>query len=375
MGLSIPGVGVTAGPSYATDVNNSLTTIDGHTHSPGSGVPVTPSGLNINADLPIGGYNLTLIRTTRFQSLSATLTNTAPDVGCVYIVGNELYFNDYSGGHNVQITNNGNVNAGAGSITGLPSGTASVNFTSAKYVFQSATSIAAVLDCASLIIRNTTASSNGLTLQAPSGLGSNYSITLPTVPAQTNVMTLTSAGNMGSINYDAVGQAMTSVGADAIGVTMDATGANAVANTRTRATGSTVAAGGVALCATGSSNYFTNSGTFVSVPNMTFTITTTGRPVQLYVQAADNSDLCFVGASTVTGVSAYAVIGFVRGSTQLSQNAFQVDPSDATNYVAPGCLNYIDIVAAGTYTYTLNVYAVTGGFAHVSYCKIGGYEL
>lgn len=228
MNLSIPTVGEEAGPQYATDINNSLNTIDSHNHSAGSGVLITPSGLNINADLPMNGNNLTLINTNRFISLSGTLANTAPNIGCIYVSGNELYYNDYSGGNIVPITNNGNVNAGAGSIGGLPSGTASVNYTASTYVFQSATTVSATIDVGSVILRNTTASSNGVTLQAVTALGSNYTLTLPLIPAQTNVMTLSSAGNMGSVTWDAVGQNMTSVGADAIAASMDSTGTNAI---------------------------------------------------------------------------------------------------------------------------------------------------
>jgi hypothetical protein len=216
MALQIPTIGVEPGPQYATDVNNSLTIIDGHNHSAGSGVLITPSGLNINSDLPINGNNLTLIFSSRFQSLVSPIANSSPNIGCIYVSGNELYYNDFSGGHQVQITNNGSVNAGAGSITGLPSGTASVSFASGTYVFQSATNVAATLDGASLILRNTTPSSFGLTLSPPNALGSNYTVTLPALPGVTSVMTLTTSGNMGSVTYDQVGENMTVVGANAI---------------------------------------------------------------------------------------------------------------------------------------------------------------
>lgn len=228
MALQIPTVGVEPGPQYATDVNNSLNIIDSHNHSAGSGVLITPSGLNINSDLPINSNNLTLVYSTRFQSIVSPIPNSSPNIGCIYVSGNELYYNDFSGGHQVQITNNGSVNAGAGSITGLPSGTASVSFASSTYVFQSATNVAATLDAASIILRNTTPSSFGLTLSPPNALGSNYTVTLPALPGVTSVMTLTSSGNIGTVTYDQVGQNMSVVGADAIASTMDASGANTI---------------------------------------------------------------------------------------------------------------------------------------------------
>ena len=58
MSLIIPGVGSEAGPTYAQDVNNSLTIIDQHSHVAGSGVPITPSAININALLSMNGYAL-----------------------------------------------------------------------------------------------------------------------------------------------------------------------------------------------------------------------------------------------------------------------------------------------------------------------------
>lgn len=216
MSLQVPIVGEEPGPLYATDVNNSLNIIDSHNHSAGSGVLITPSGININSDLSINGNNVTLIYTTRFQSQASPIPNSSPNIGCVYVAGNELYYNDFSGGHQVQITNNGSVNAGAGSITGLPSGTASVSFSAATYVFQSSTNVAANVDVASVILRNTTAGSNGLTLSPPNALGANYTLTLPSLPGVTDVMTLAPSGNMGTITYDQVGENMTSVGANAI---------------------------------------------------------------------------------------------------------------------------------------------------------------
>jgi hypothetical protein len=196
MNLIVPAIGVTAGPEYASDLNSDLTIIDQHTHAAGSGVLITPAEMNINADLPMNGNNLTLVNTVRFQSLAADIPNAAPNIGCIYVVGNELYYNDYSGGHEIQITNNGSVNAGAGSITGLPSGTASVSYGGSTYTFQSATNTAATIDVASVILRNTTASSFGLTLSPPNALSSNYNLTLPLNPVSQSVLTQDTSGNI-----------------------------------------------------------------------------------------------------------------------------------------------------------------------------------
>ena len=51
MGLTQSTVGTTTGPDWATNAENNLLTIDAHDHTSGKGVQLTPSSLNINADL------------------------------------------------------------------------------------------------------------------------------------------------------------------------------------------------------------------------------------------------------------------------------------------------------------------------------------
>jgi len=197
MNLLVPSVGLTSGPQYASDLNQSLNTIDMHNHTVGLGVPVPTSGLNINADLPLNSFSLTLVNTVRCNSLSASLANISPNVGAIYVYGNELYYNDWSGGHQVQITNNGSVNAATGSITGLSS-PASVNFSGSTFVFQSNTSTAAAIDVGNIIVRSTNASLNayGVTLQVPASITSSWPLVLPALPASTALLQLDSSGNI-----------------------------------------------------------------------------------------------------------------------------------------------------------------------------------
>lgn len=57
MNLILPDVGVEAGPLYADDLNDSLTLIDGHNHTPGYGVPIPLNALSsfpITTDLNFG---------------------------------------------------------------------------------------------------------------------------------------------------------------------------------------------------------------------------------------------------------------------------------------------------------------------------------
>src|SRR5271170_5056652 len=134
MNLPVPIVDVDPGPDWANNINACMGILDQHSHVAGQGVQITPAGLNINADLSMQDNNLIAVNTVRFQALGASLPGTAPNLGVIYVAGNELYYNDESG-NVVAITKTGSVNAGAGSITGLPSGTASASYSSGSETF------------------------------------------------------------------------------------------------------------------------------------------------------------------------------------------------------------------------------------------------
>lgn len=380
MNLPVPVVGIDPGPDYALNINACLAAIDAHTHSNGSGVLITPNGLNISSDLPILNNNITLLRSLRLNPQLSAL-NGALDLGCLYEVGVDLYYNDGSG-NQIQITKSGNVTGATGTITGLPSGTASASYSAGTFTFQSATSTAATLDIQSLILRNSGASSNGLTLSAPS-LASNYSLILPQLPSQTNVMTLDTSGNMGSITYDAVGAGMTSIGADAIGSAMDATGANAIAATRTRASGSsTEGIGGVALSGT-SGTFASTSTSLTNITGLQATLTTSGRPVYigLIPDPSTTGTTAFLGSSAVADSETESQYYILRdgviigcGFDLLTQdNVSSSNPIEIN--VPPGVINTVDFVAAGTYTYTLQGVLIRGTEFFVHFCNLVVYEL
>lgn len=201
MNLAIPGVGTAAGPDYANSINADLNILDIHDHSPGFGVPITPTGISINADLPFANNNLTGARSLRLQPQTVAL-GTASDIGCLYAVtatsdGSDLWFNT-GNGTQIQITKDGALfGVGNGSISGLVApASASYNAISSTFVWQSNTNTPANLDAGFLILRNNTASSKGLTLSPPAAMAANYSITLPTLPASTSFVTLDSSGNL-----------------------------------------------------------------------------------------------------------------------------------------------------------------------------------
>lgn len=194
MNLPISTVGVNSGLDWENNLNSSLSLIDLHDHSSGKGVPLTPSSLNINADFPLNTNNLTLTRSVRFTPQSAALA-LVTDIGCLYEAGVDLYYNDGSG-NQIRLTQSGSIVGTAGSITGLPSGTASAAFAAGVFTFQASTATGANIDGASHIFRNATANSKGLTLSPPNAMAADYSLVLPSVPGTTNFMQLDSSGNM-----------------------------------------------------------------------------------------------------------------------------------------------------------------------------------
>lgn len=212
MSLPIPIVGVEAGPDYAQDVNNSLTILDQHSHLLGSGVQITPGAININSALTINNQSLTNIGAATFFPQLATAANNS-----LYLKGVDFYLVD-GNGNDIRVTQSGNVAGSSGTITGLPSGTASASFSAGTFTFQAASLTGANIDGASYILRNNTASSFGLTLSPPNAMSSNYTLVLPTLPASTLPIVVDTSGNMAASHVTvaqlavAVAQALTPIG-------------------------------------------------------------------------------------------------------------------------------------------------------------------
>lgn len=193
--LPIPVVGIDPGPDWANNINNCLTIIDQHNHAIGSGVQINPDGININSDLAFNNSNLTLARSLRLNPQVAPLALVG-DLGCLYESGVDLYFND-GNGTQIRITQSGAVAGTPGSIANLVS-PASASYVSANstFVFQSDVNTPGNVDGGFFILRNNVASSKGLTLQPPSAMAANYSITLPSLPGSNLPVSISSGGIM-----------------------------------------------------------------------------------------------------------------------------------------------------------------------------------
>ncbi len=223
MSLVVPTIGTEAGPTYAQDINSSLSIVDGHNHTPGSGVQITPAAMNINAALTFVNNPITNLQAVNFttQSVYNLPSSLYTKLGTEATPIADLFFRDGSGTE-VQITSNSQVNATAASIPGESYGGGTFSWRQGT-----GSTVPANFDIGSVVIRpNTAATTYGVTLAPQSGIASAYTLVLPALPASplTNVMTLDYTGNMSTVTYDAVGTNMTSVGANAIAASMTAAG-------------------------------------------------------------------------------------------------------------------------------------------------------
>lgn len=356
MNLIVPVVSQTIGPEYASQVNESLDLVDQHDHSTGQGVPITPDGLSISSDLPFNSNNATLLRTTRFSAQSSPLStgSNSADVGCVYVSGSDLYYNDTSG-NQVRLTQSGGVAGSPGSITNLTS-PASAAYVSAtqSFVWQSNTNVAANLDARSVIFRNSTVSSFGVSVDAPAGLATDYNLVLPNLPAATAFVTLDASGNLsGSIAT-----------------------ANGITRSNLAAVGQVVSSSSGSFSAAAPAN----------ITGQTVTITTTGRPVMITWRGQLNitypPDPQFTATVTVSGSTsagtALTAAGVTQGiysqylsyaKIQLQRLVGSTDSPVSTTVVSEvnlgarstflgvpaGGFNYVDTPSAGTYSYRFAV--------------------
>lgn len=342
MSLFQPDVGVDPGPEYASLQNENQNILDTHDHSSGKGVQVTPAGINVNADLPVNGHNLTSVRSTRYTAQLSPI-NLAGDLGCTYVSGVDLWYNDENG-NQIQLTVNGGAASGPGGISGLtPPASASYSALTSTFTFQSAANTPANLDFASAVLRNLTSGSHGLTLNPPAAMGADITETLPTPPASlTSIMRMDSAGLMtASLTLDGV-------------------------SIVTSANVASVAAQAQAATNTDTTSVSVGSTTPTAISGSSVTFTATGRPVFVRVSfsagfqpnagAAVAAWLFLARASTIIDGKFFAEHGGADGPTGAVAVTF-MDPNPGTgsktyNLYATGTWN------AGSSSITMTAYSI-----------------
>lgn len=106
MGMIVPTLSGDAGV-WDDELNAALGLVDTHDHTPGKGVKVPVSGLNINADFPLGGNGLTTVGRVAFSQVAALSTGSVTLF--VNTTDHELYWRN-AGGTNVKLTAGGSIN-------------------------------------------------------------------------------------------------------------------------------------------------------------------------------------------------------------------------------------------------------------------------
>ncbi len=211
MSLPIPIVGVEIGPDYATDVNNSLTLVDQHDHSPGRGLQITPAGLNINDNLDFKGHNaLNLVGVTLEASTvaSSSLQTLSVAPGAESPVPlQDLWYTD-SAGNKIQITEGGIVKTVAASIPGESYAFGTFFW---KQTQDALPTTPADFDIGSITLRpNTAATTDGTTISPNAALVGSNNLILPLLPAvgpstSPAFMTIDDSGNILTSTPQALG--------------------------------------------------------------------------------------------------------------------------------------------------------------------------
>jgi hypothetical protein len=428
MGLVVPTVGSEAGPLYASDINNSLTLVDGHNHSAGQGVQIQPSGLNISSALTFQANPITNLGYANFY-----LQSGAPPLTQSLYVQNgsegtprpDLWY--YDGITAVQLTSAGTVNAIASSIPGE-------SYSAGTFTWRqgSGSTTPANFDIGSTTIRpNTAGTTLGTTIIPASGLAGSTTFTLPSVnvqmptslPLGTSFLTLDSSGNVGTSSSVAASQIATGsiIGSQLANQTISATqianstitgaqiasstvtGSNIAASTITYANispggiiGSSLAGGTITG---GAGGQISTSGTItpanLSISSLyrgvstgaaagtntsfstltTLTVSGRGVPFLITLQSDGSGNSSFLGQYNASGPGT-AYFRLLRNGSEIAQYNITANAIGTTTEIPASSFLVLDTPGVGSFTYSLQVKSDTTSTAwSVNYALLAAKEL
>jgi len=192
MGITLPEVGITPGPSWATLLNAAFARVDIHDHSTGKGLLIPTAGLNLNADVPFNTYKV-------INAGSLNLTQQSADDGLsstVYNKNGDLFYKNGSGAV-VKITNGSGLNlsatGGFGGDYGSGDEIAKYTTSTTLYEFNKDLTTLAKIACSDLKIANFSDNTKYIQLKALSAVAGN--LYLPsTLPADGELYPMVIAG-------------------------------------------------------------------------------------------------------------------------------------------------------------------------------------
>lgn len=116
------------------------------------------------------------------------------------------------------------------------------------------------------------------------------------------------------------------------------------------------------------------SSTFVDVTNLSVSITSTGRPIHVYLKNTNSTGSNYIGIDNQSGgvgTNAFGAIRLLRDGSEVFQTKIGFSrPSgfaEEVFYGGPTILNYLDPQAAGTYTYKVQA-KIIGTVSPGLYC-------
>jgi hypothetical protein len=199
LGLELPTVTQTIGPTWANEVNAAFEVIDAHDHTSNKGARIPSAGLNINESLDFNSNSIANLSQLKLISNNSTLTG-ATNANSTYVANGNLYFTN-SSGTAVQLTDGGSVVTSAGALQTVETQAVSSDITispSATFVFLSVDTTAA--RTITLPLANSVASGRIYIVKDVNGSSNTNNISLQTQGSDTidNEASYTHNSDLGS---------------------------------------------------------------------------------------------------------------------------------------------------------------------------------
>jgi len=157
---------------------------------------------------------------------------------------------------------------------------------------------------------------------------------------------------------------------NASAVTTDKINGNAVTRDKLAAVGEQISAS--------SGSFSTTSSSTVDITNLSVTLTTTGRPVRLFLQGTNSIGINNIRCEDVSANgTCQGIFNFDRGGTVISAEFFGVSGGTQTDtFIPSSSFSALDVVVAGTYTYKGRIKINSASdTVHVTNVKLVAYEL
>lgn len=377
MNLSLPTVSDTVGPTWAETLNEALgvdgTGVDGHDHTDGKGVPITPSALNLNADVDFQGFDPINVGMVQFEDQEETL-----DEGTsIYFLNGDLYVND-GNDVSIRITENGAISAASfGGITGLVS-PASASFATDTFTWLYDTGKYALMASGPLHLRRDGETSpHRVKITPPATLAAAYDLTLPAALPASNAYLYSSLTGATAFSTTALASSVDTASIQSLAVTEAKIGALAVTRAKQAVVGQQVSS------SCGAFDTASLSMTAVTNLNVTLTITTTRPIVLMCVQ--DGAAASYAGFTVVSDTLTYtawrgqiAVSNAETANIALFEGLQRLASTTGDIIWPPSTLNTIYVPGTtGTFTFTVQVSRVvaTSTLVRASYMKLVAYQL